>query len=379
MAHPQQPQWQSQGSGQLPGFSSQGFGQAWGAQAPQGGQPPQQWGPPSSQPSYGPQGSGPQQQPQHPAQRPGTGRPAGPSGPKKRNPLAMVLLGMVALVAVGIAALVVIGVVNGGGEVRYVNEDWTAPPPDLNPPPLPQPETYDEAEQWTTNNAVYQQVMPTPVACDATPLDYESASNDELEAHMNTIVGCLTGAWVGPLEAAGFQMPRPSVTVYSSATKTPCGELPMTNAVYCGANQQIYFADDLVPAMPTLQQSRYGGELVVAHEFAHAVQARTGILISEKALQQKAATEADAYLLNRRNEAQADCFGALFLRSASRALGIEQSDVGALEKIAQGLGGNKPGRTHPSGGSRMYWTEMGLSTDQIGKCNTYTAPPETVV
>src|SRR5699024_4739676 len=239
--------------------------------------------------------------------------------------------------------------------------------------------TLSEAETWTTENPIYQQTMPTPVACDATPIDYASVSDADLEAHMNTVVGCLTGAWVGPMEAAGYQMPRPSVTVYASETETPCGELPMQNAVYCGNNQQIYFANDLVPSSPTLQQSRYGGELVVAHEFGHAVQGRSGILISKYALQENADSESDGYQVSRRNEAQADCFGALFLRSASRALGIEQGDVSELEAISRALGGNKPGRTHPSGGSRLYWTQMGLSTDQIGKCNTYTASPETVV
>lgn len=400
MAHPPQQQWQSQApSGQLPGFSAQGFGQPWSPQSTgQGGPPSQGWSQPGGQgvPGGSPQPyqqqryqqqgyqqqpyqqQGHQQQPGGPP-RPGTGQPAGPAKAKTGNPLAKVLLGMIALVVVGIGALVVVGLVSGGGDVRYVNEDWTPPPPDMQPPPLPQPDTMGEAETWTTENAIYQQVMPGPVACDASPIDYESVSNDELEAHMNTIVGCLTGAWVGPVEAAGFQMPRPSVTVYSSETDTPCGELPMQNAVYCGNNQQIYFADDLVPASPTLQKSRYGGELVVAHEFGHAVQGRTGILISKYALQDGAASETEGYVFSRRNEAQADCFGALFLRSASRALGIEQSDVKDLEAISKALGGNKPGRTHPSGGSRLYWTQMGLSTDQISQCNTYTAPEETVV
>lgn len=361
-------------------------------------QPPSSWGQPgANQPTWGSHAqsqwaSGGWQQPSQPAPygfpQPtpyGTGRPAGPAGPapasSRRSPLAAVLLVLLGLVGAAIVTLVVVGLVNSGnGNVRYVNQDYTPPPANLNPDPLPKPANLADAVTLTQQNPLYRQKMPAPVRCDLKPLDYATATDKQIEDHMNVLAGCLVGAWVVPVEAAGYTMPRPSVTVYqgSSGLKTPCGELPDRNAVYCGANQQIYYANDLNTALPALQSSRFGPEMVMAHEFGHAVQGRTGISTSRAALMQAAATDAEAYELNRRLEAQADCFSGLFIRSASRALGIEQKDVTDFEAILQAIGGSKPGKTHPMGTSRVYWGTMGMSTDDIGRCNTYTADPATV-
>lgn len=302
--------------------------------------------------------------------------------PKKRNPLAAVLVTMLIVTGVAIATLIVVALASssGGGEVRYVNQDYTPPPPDLSPAKLPQPQTVSEAEELLNENGLYAQTMPGPVRCDLQPIDLDAATDDEIEEHMSVLMGCLTGAWVVPVEAAGYEMPRPSVTVYdgTSPIKTACGELPEKNAVYCGADQQIYYANNLHLALPSLTESRYGAELVMAHEFGHAVQGRTGILTARTGLVNLAKTESEAYELNRRFEAQADCFDGLFMRSASIALGIQQDDLTGFDDVFDELGGDDPGRTHPSGESRVYWWTLGLSTDQVGQCNTFTAPASTV-
>ncbi|MFW6597546.1 neutral zinc metallopeptidase [Propionibacteriaceae bacterium Y2011] len=369
--------------------------QSWGPPGP--GQQPTTWG---GQPSsgsgfgstgFGQPGAGGQAQPywQHrpstaPAGRPvatpqpGGGRPSG--GSSKRNPLSIVLITMIGLVVAGIAVLIVVALANAGGETRYVNEDYTPPPPDLAPSALPQPTTMGEAESWTSDNTLYGQTYPTPVACDLQPIDLDAVSDAELEEHMNVLMGCLTGAWVIPLEAVGQEMPRPSVTVYQGGTtvNTPCGELPDMNAVYCSRNQQVYYSNNLQDAIPELKQSRYGAELVMAHEYAHAVQGRSGILNARLALMNAVSTEEEAYRINRRLEAQADCFAGLFIRSASPALGIEQADLTSFQAVFRALGSSEPGKTHPMSESRTYWSQVGMSTDDIGACNTFTAPPETV-
>lgn len=435
MSYPQQPSWQPQqpsygsgqqpsyGSGQQPsygsgrppahqsGFSgpaqSFGGGQTWGGQ----------WGQPSAQPygqqqaprpgQYGQQQYGQQQhsqhqhsqhqyqQPQggHPQQgaywqqqpgghRPGTGHPApGPGQPRgKRNPLATALIVVAGLVVAGIAVLVVIGLATGGPGVKYANEDWVAPEVDTNPDQVPAPSSIGEAEQWTADSAIYGQQFPSPIKCELTPLDQQTATDAELEQQLNDLVGCIMGGWDQPMTAIGVTMPRPSVTVYDeTGVQTPCGFQDEPNAMYCGVNQQLYYASHLNEYVGAIKSSRFGHELVIAHEFGHYIQGRLGITTSRMALMEMAGSEQEALRINRRLEAQADCFSALFLKSSSVALGIKQSDVDDLNSIMNELGGPDPGKTHPSGPSRVYWGSVGLSTDDIGKCNTFTAPDDTVI
>ncbi len=369
-----------------PGFGHSTFQQSYGGYRPASNQPGfggSPYGSPA--PGYGIGAPSPDGDPDRTVLRPG-GQAWGPPlpAPRRRNPLAAILVTLLVVTGVAMAALIVVALATsnggGGGEGRYVNQDYTPPPPDLSPSRLPQPQTVGEAEQLLEANALYDQTMPTPVRCDLRPIDLDAATDDEIEEHMSVLMGCLTGAWVGPVEAAGYEMPRPSVTVYSgtSPIKTACGELPDRNAVYCGADQQIYYANNLHQALPSLSESRYGAELVMAHEYGHAVQGRTGILTARTGLVNLAKTEAEAYELNRRFEAQADCFDGLFMRSASIALGIQQDDLTGFDDVFDELGGDDPGRTHPSGQSRVYWWTLGLSTDQIGQCNTFTAPASTV-
>jgi predicted metalloprotease len=119
----------------------------------------------------------------------------------------------------------------------------------------------------------------------------------------------------------------------------------------------------------------------LAHEFGHAIQARTGILISANGLEQLAGMKTPEGLeLSRRVETQADCFSGLFLRATSQSLGIKQSDVPAMEVIFVAIGDDtlsqNPGieSTHGHGDNRLYWARQGLGTSQVGKCNTFVAP-----
>ncbi len=40
-----------------------------------------------------------------------------------------------------------------------------------NPPPIPVPQTYEEAEQLITKNPFYAQTVPVPVRCNSQPID----------------------------------------------------------------------------------------------------------------------------------------------------------------------------------------------------------------
>ena len=185
---------------------------------------------------------------------------------------------------------------------QYANEDYQAPPADMNPPELPAPETVSEAQALLTRNPVYGESVPVPTNCRMPALDANTASKAQLETHLNQLMGCLMAVWEGPVEAAGFEMPRPPVTVYDSPVRTACGVMQEVNAAYCAGDQQIYYARPLLRAFPAdVRSTTYAAETIIAHEFGHAVQARTAILISDKALEQRVSKN-EALVMSRRTE-----------------------------------------------------------------------------
>jgi len=59
--------------------------------------------------------------------------------------------------------------------MAYQNDDYQVPPPDSNPPPIPLPQTYEEADQLITKNAFYRETVPTPVRCNSEPINVTTA------------------------------------------------------------------------------------------------------------------------------------------------------------------------------------------------------------
>jgi predicted metalloprotease len=295
------------------------------------------------------------------------------------RPLLFALIGITVLALVG---LVVAGVVSRPVVVHYQNEDYQVPDADLNPPPVPTPKTLAEAQTWTMANAVYGQTAPAPVRCDLKPIDVATADDALLKAHFEELMGCLVRVWEPPLTAAGFQIYRPTVTIYGDEITTKCGagKLPH-NAFYCGLDQQVYWSRTLGGDLVPMNVDRWAGDEVLAHEFGHAIQGRTGILFAENMVRRYTLNTSDALRSNRRLETQADCFAGIFVRSVSRALGYQQKDLDAIEKgFADGGDENfqkdpNAEGNHGRSASRKYWGTTGLGTSAVGSCNTFTAAP----
>ena len=340
--------------------------QGWG-QPPQGwGQPQQGWGRPSPYGRPGLQPNGP------PPRRP---------APRRRSALGTLLKTGVLLGLLMLGALTVSNLAGGGGgsnDTAYQNDDYQVPPPDTSPPAIPQPETYAEAEQLLVANPFYEQTAPAPVRCEAEPIDVSSASDGELEDHFNGLMECLVRVWQPPVEGAGWQIVRPTVTVYGQEVTTRCGKSGV-NAFYCGADQQVYYSNRLDDAVPVVATDKWGADVVMAHEFGHALQARTAILISSQALGQQAGDESTELTFSRRLEVQADCLSGMFLRSVSGSLQIKPADVRGILDVYRAVGDDTVSGdesilgNHGLARSREYWGQTGLNNGDVGRCNTYTA------
>ena len=275
--------------------------------------------------------------------------------------------------------------VPGDPNSPYRNEDYTPPPASLNPPSLPGPRTLEAAGRLVQANPLYDQAIPTPTNCPMGPVDIDRASAPAKERHFNELMGCLMTVFAEPVEASGFVMPRPPVTVYTRPIRTACGDFSEVNAAYCSGDQRIYYADPLLRAFPpSVSGANYAAEMILAHEFGHAVQARTAILISEKYLEQEAPSERAALDLSRRTEVQADCLAGQYVRSVAQSQSLGPADLDALGGLAWNLGDDvlsgQPGHSggHGSGRARQDWFDRGLSSDAIGSCNAFAAPADEV-
>lgn len=400
--------------------------QPWGQQPEQrpagqpawGQQQQQPWG--QAQPGWGQPVA--QRPPGLPPQTPYQGQPVGyPPAPPQGGggPTKLVLLGIVAVIAVGFFAFSLTSFLGGSGEVAGPTPlptpgetsgppeppspepvptpevgETSAPPvgvpePDLNPPDLPVPQTWDEVDAWLTSNALYAESTLVPTNCTLSKIDVTTASPETMQEHLNTLTGCLMMVWQEPMQRAGFIMPRPPITVYTAPITTACGQSSSMNASYCSGDQRMYYSYDIHEAYrrnnPEVIDNAFLPDLVMGHEFGHAMQARSGILLAELyAERYRAANESEELELSRRTEVQADCFAGIFLNSVAQASRMTEADRAGIIELARALGDDslsgQPGieGNHGWGVNREHWASTGLASNQVGVCNTFIADPELV-
>jgi uncharacterized protein len=221
-----------------------------------------------------------------------------------------------------------------------------------------------------------------PVRCNSQPINVATASDAQLKSHFEGLIECLVRVWEPPVTNARFIIVRPSVTIYGEELTTKCGKTGI-NAFYCTADQQVYYSRLLPRALP-VGQSKWTADIVMAHEFGHSLQGRTGILISAHALGQNSGDEGTDLRYVRRLETQADCFSGMFIRAVSQSIGVQQQDLDGILEIYLAIGDDSLSGdpnivgNHGLGRSREYWGTVGLGGNDVGRCNTFIAPARLV-
>ena len=273
----------------------------------------------------------------------------------------------------------------GSSGVPYMNEDFVPPPADLKPPGIPGPRTMDAARSLTASNPLYALDVPSPTNCDMATIDMAAENVAEMEAHFNELMACLMRVYDPPVTDAGFVMPRPPVTVYDRPIRTPCGDFNDVNAAYCSGDQRIYYAAPLLRALgPEAASTHYAAETILAHEFGHAIQARTAILMSMYALSNQAGSESASLELSRRVEVQADCLAGLYITSVAQSQQLGRPELDGLRRFIRSLGDDALSGSadhsggHGTGQARQLWFDRALGATGVGTCNTFTAPSDEV-
>lgn len=373
------------------GFQQPHHGQAapgnapWQGGFPQGAGQPAGAGPyghqaPGGFPSGGQFGQGQFGQNQFGQHQPPGGAPQ-PRPPRRRGKMAP-LFGLCALAVVAVIAIVVALDSLSGPE--YANEGYVPAPATNNPEPLPEPAADATVEDLLENNSLYAQQAASPVRCEMEPIDPSTASDQELEAHIDQLNGCLMAIWEPAFAGTEYELVRPRANVYGESVVTPCnsGEAMGPNALYCPANQEVYWSTELSKHVPEYGQPMVI-DMVMSHEFAHGVQARVNIGLAWQ-YEASQVTEREALTMSRRSEAQADCMAGMAL--SAMALSREVTDdefnniIAATKAGGADIGSGDPTveSTHPHADTRDYWMRQGLNSTGVGTCNTWTAPEEHV-
>ncbi|WP_460741851.1 neutral zinc metallopeptidase [Mariniluteicoccus endophyticus] len=370
----QQPGW----GGQQPGFGQGNFGQQYGQQ--QWGAPQQGWhrpGPAPQQPyagqhpgAYSPQGS---------AYAPG--QPAYPTA-RRGGPAKAILITL----GVVLAAFAALALISALSQPSYKNDDYRVPPADPSAGMVDIPATSAEAKQTLEKNAAYNVKVASPVRCEMPEIDARTASDAQIKAYFDQQMACLMRVWDPALsQTKKYTIHRPTVTVYGDSVSSPCGQIKGVNAVFCAANQQLYYSRDMARTdeLKPLQRPR-GVELVMAHEFGHLIQGRIGVVGSRvRIMESENPSTEEALWMSRRSEVQADCLSGMYVRAVRQSRGYTDADIqtffDALHAIGDDSLGAPAGKgNHGSAASRRYWGQLGMSTDEVGKCNTWIVPKEQV-
>lgn len=347
------------------------------------------------QPAPWPQQQGfPQQWPHPTAVRPqpgswpGQGSWPGPPGGSQfpgPGPRPSRGMGPLIIVGIGLLGLIMLGLVLNSlfSGPDYQNEEYVPPPPGaVTPLPDGQGRSIDDV---LTRNSLYAQTAPRPVRCELSDpeLNVNTANDSDLRFYLDELMACNMRVWDPPFRATGeFELVRPAANVYRGSVSTPCGQSPRgPNAFYCPANQEIYLSRELSEFLPRISEP-HGVDMVVAHEFAHGIQART-LIIQANSNAQVQVDDRAALELNRRLELQADCLAGVWVQSVAQSLDYSQADIANLIEAAKDIGDdrlapNAPEGNHGRADSRAYWIQVGMSGNDVARCQTFTAPSDFV-
>ncbi len=309
---------------------------------------------------------------------------APPPPRRRRSPLPFLGLAIVALVAVVGYAFLSEG---DGDDVasNYQNENYVVPSTESDAPGIPVPEYESEVATWLESNTLYDQELASPVRCDLEPVP-ASLGDEALQSRMRDYVQCLTRVWGPALEAAGHVAYQPTLYVYPAGGEvtTSCGTQESLNAFYCGADQNLYLASDVLRILPPTEAAApQAYDLIIAHEYGHAMQGRAGVFAASYYATEDAGSESDAMEVSRRVELQADCFAGAVIDSVSQSMGLGDAEREAVARISYEIGDDRLAARfdqefeegdHGVGENRELWATRGLAGGPLSTCNAFTAP-----
>jgi uncharacterized protein len=239
--------------------------------------------------------------------------------------------------------------------------------------------------------SVFLNVDQTPIPDSGTPTQSSpySASPEEkrLADFVAVVLADTEDTWRALFRGMGKSYEEPGLVLFSDSVESACGfASAAVGPFYCPADHKVYidlrFYSDL--------KNRFGAPgdfaqaYVIAHEVGHHVQNLLGISEKVHSLRGRM-SDTEANKLSVLTELQADCLAGVWAYHADKTRQIlEQGDVEEGLGAASAIGDDRLQRksrgyvtpesfTHGSSAQRTHWFKQGLTTGNIGQCNTFQA------
>jgi predicted metalloprotease len=206
-------------------------------------------------------------------------------------------------------------------------------------------------------------------------------ANDPAAEFVSVVLGDTEETWGRIFTAAGKRYQEPVLVLFEDSVRSACGSASSASGpFYCPGDQKVYLDLSFFREL----DKRFGAPgdfaqaYVVAHEVGHHVQNLLGINEQVQDAQQGAG-RAGANSLSVKLELQADCFAGVWGHHANKKQLLDSGDVEEGLSAAAAIGDDRltGGRvspesfTHGTSEQRAHWLRQGLSTGDIGSCDTF--------
>lgn len=233
-------------------------------------------------------------------------------------------------------------------------------------------------------SSVQQQPAPRPAP---TQTHRPDGADDPLATFVRRVLGNTERTWQTIFQARFHRnYPPPTLVMFTGGTQTACGVgQTAMGPFYCPADHKVYIDLSFYREM----RDRFGAAgdfaqaYVIAHEVGHHVQNVLGISDKVDAARRRM-SPTEANRLSVRVELQADCFAGVWAATAQKLNHqlIEPGDFQEGLNAAAAIGDDRLQRqsqgrvvpdafTHGTSAQRQRWLQRGLSTGDIGQCDTF--------
>jgi len=205
-----------------------------------------------------------------------------------------------------------------------------------------------------------------------------TGASDEMRDFVATVLADTEDTWSRIFDQAGQDYPEPTLTLFSGAVSSACGQASSaTGPFYCPADQNLYIDLDFYNEL----RQRFGAPgdfaqaYVLAHEVGHHVQNVLGTLRQ---------TLGQGNEMSIRTELQADCYAGVWAHHTNQKGLLEQGDVQEALTAAAAVGDDAiQERTqgyvvpesfnHGTSEQRAAWFQRGFESGRVDSCDTFSA------
>ncbi len=210
-----------------------------------------------------------------------------------------------------------------------------------------------------------------------------SKAEQELYAFAGTILASTEDAWKKEFNRRGSSYPAPGMVVFDGNVSTACGvNNERTGPFYCPGDQKVYLALSFFNQLKRMgAPGDFAQAYVIAHEVGHHIQNVTGTEKKMRQMQRRDPRNKNQYSVLL--ELQADCYAGVWAAlSQQQKNWLDSGDVEEGLQAAASIGDDtlqrNAGRrvdvesfTHGSSAQRIKWLRKGMSTGDIGQCDTF--------